>query len=165
MRRVMRRGPRVTRIYVSGRDTCYNGRRSKFTLISPVRKNLTEIVIDWNIPKHLARFVWTDHADGSTSVQVYPHDTITTTTGDESSPSPVPFFQPHSLPGASPRHFPYPPHGSTSSASTACSCSRRCRPARATRRNCRGRRRGTRFRGGRLVGGLLLGRLMFSSSR
>lgn len=29
---------RITRIYVSGRDTCYNGR------------------VNWNIPKHLARF-------------------------------------------------------------------------------------------------------------
>ncbi|KAL1411768.1 hypothetical protein Q8F55_002735 [Vanrija albida] len=44
---------RVTRIYVSQRDTCYNGRKN------------------WNIPKHLARFEWTDKPD-STTIKVFP---------------------------------------------------------------------------------------------
>ncbi|KAF4979879.1 hypothetical protein FZEAL_3990, partial [Fusarium zealandicum] len=61
-RRVRRKSPRITRIYVSQRDTCYNGRK-------------TDNILDWNVPKHLARFSWTDNPDGSTTVHVYPHDT------------------------------------------------------------------------------------------
>ncbi|PFH58720.1 hypothetical protein XA68_13318 [Ophiocordyceps unilateralis] len=67
------RNPRISRIYVSQRQTCHNGR------------------INWGCPKHLARFDWTFQPNGSVSVKVFPHDT----TGDvsESSPSAVPFFQ------------------------------------------------------------------------
>lgn len=45
---------------------------------------------DWNIPKHLAQFEWTE-SDGQTTVKVFPHDT----TGDitESSPAAKPWFQ------------------------------------------------------------------------
>lgn len=45
----------------------------------------------WNIPKHLAKFDWTDNQDGSVTVKVYPYDT----TGDvtESYPAELPFFQ------------------------------------------------------------------------
>jgi hypothetical protein len=52
-----RENVRITRIYVSQKYTCWNGRNN------------------WNIPKHLARFDWTDSWDGSTTVKVYPHDT------------------------------------------------------------------------------------------
>ncbi|KAI0391593.1 hypothetical protein F5Y17DRAFT_440000 [Xylariaceae sp. FL0594] len=64
---------RVSRIYVSQKYTAWNGR------------------INWNIPKHLARFDWTDNGAGVTTVKVYPYDT----TGDvaESAPAPKPWFQ------------------------------------------------------------------------
>ncbi|KAF4583242.1 acetoacetate decarboxylase (ADC) domain-containing protein [Ophiocordyceps camponoti-floridani] len=67
------RNPRISRIYVSQRQTCHNGR------------------INWGCPKHLARFDWTTTPDSTTTVKIYPHDT----TGDasESSPSSTPFFQ------------------------------------------------------------------------
>lgn len=52
---------------------------------------------DWNVPKHLARFDWTEEPNGAISVKVYPHD------GDasfsslavpiETHPSSEPFFQ------------------------------------------------------------------------
>ncbi|KAK8155744.1 hypothetical protein IWX90DRAFT_468000 [Phyllosticta citrichinensis] len=53
--------------------TCYNGRPN------------------WDIPKHLARFDWTDNADGSTTVKVFPYDTD----GDEGEfkPAVKPWFQ------------------------------------------------------------------------
>ncbi|KAK3335860.1 hypothetical protein B0T19DRAFT_407734 [Cercophora scortea] len=47
---------RITRIYVSQKHTCWNGRTN------------------WNIPKHLARFEWTENQDGSTHIKVFPHD-------------------------------------------------------------------------------------------
>ena len=50
----------------------------------------------WNLPKHLARFEWTDNPqDGSTHVKVFPHDTAGTPYYDpsESTPNTVPFFQ------------------------------------------------------------------------
>ncbi|KND92364.1 hypothetical protein TOPH_03041 [Tolypocladium ophioglossoides CBS 100239] len=67
------RNPRISRIYVSQKHTCFNGR------------------INWNCPKHLARFDWDFGPNDSVSVKVYPHDT----TGDvtESAPSTVPWFQ------------------------------------------------------------------------
>ncbi|KAK3935832.1 hypothetical protein QBC46DRAFT_396587 [Diplogelasinospora grovesii] len=52
-----KKGLKLTRIYVSQKHTCYNGRQN------------------WNIPKHLARFEWTDLPNGATRVQVYPPDT------------------------------------------------------------------------------------------
>ncbi|KAK3393336.1 hypothetical protein B0H63DRAFT_457988 [Podospora didyma] len=68
---------RVTRIYVSSKETCFNGRKV------------------WNIPKHLARFEWTtDPADGSQHVKVFPHDTHVPYDATESTPnSKTPFFQ------------------------------------------------------------------------
>lgn len=47
--------------------------------------------LDWNIPKHLARFDWEEAPDKSLTVRVYPHDT----SGDktEAMASPTPFFQ------------------------------------------------------------------------
>ncbi|CAE7034139.1 hypothetical protein P3342_007238 [Pyrenophora teres f. teres] len=64
---------RVSRIYVSQKYTCWNGRTN------------------WNIPKHLARFDWVEKGNGETTVKVYPHDT----TGDlsESKPAEKPWFQ------------------------------------------------------------------------
>ncbi|KAG7292787.1 hypothetical protein NEMBOFW57_002830 [Staphylotrichum longicolle] len=47
---------RVTRIYVSQKYTCWNGRKT------------------WNLPKHLAHFDWTDHPDGTSEIKVFPHD-------------------------------------------------------------------------------------------
>ncbi|EUC39830.1 hypothetical protein COCMIDRAFT_110435 [Bipolaris oryzae ATCC 44560] len=78
-----RKNVRVSRIYVSQKYTCWNGRTN------------------WNIPKHLARFDWAEGTDGKTSVKIYPHDT----TGDpsESKPAEKPWFQatfkPSLLPG------------------------------------------------------------------
>ncbi|KAI4161238.1 MAG: hypothetical protein LQ342_005029 [Letrouitia transgressa] len=47
----------ITRIYVSQRDTCYNGRKN------------------WNIPKHLARFEYTNSISSPPfSVSLFPHD-------------------------------------------------------------------------------------------
>lgn len=73
-KRETRRGPRISRIYVSQKHTCYNGR------------------LNWNVPKHLARFHWTDGPDGSTSVKVFPHDTHPENV-NEATASPEPFFQ------------------------------------------------------------------------
>ncbi|KAI1814686.1 hypothetical protein GGS20DRAFT_398722 [Poronia punctata] len=72
-RRKKKKATRISRIYVSQKYTCWNGRTN------------------WNIPKHLARFEWDELSDGATRVRVYPHDT----TGDPSEPRPsdVPFFQ------------------------------------------------------------------------
>ncbi|ORY60285.1 uncharacterized protein BCR38DRAFT_349990 [Pseudomassariella vexata] len=70
---VTKKAARITRIYVSQKYTCWNGRKN------------------WNIPKHLAQFEFRDLPDGSTNVKVYPHDT----TGDptEANPNHTPFFQ------------------------------------------------------------------------
>lgn len=55
---------RITRIYVSQRNTTWNGRTSECTSGS--------LTPDWNIPKHLARFDFQEHADGSADCKVYP---------------------------------------------------------------------------------------------
>ncbi|CAI0642771.1 unnamed protein product [Colletotrichum noveboracense] len=72
-KRVKKKNARITRIYVSQKQTCWNGRKN------------------WNIPKHLAAFDWKYDVDGSTHVKVFPHDT----TGDlkEASASTTPLFQ------------------------------------------------------------------------
>ncbi|GJC92510.1 hypothetical protein ColKHC_01336 [Colletotrichum higginsianum] len=53
--------------------------------------NRTDGSGDWNIPKHLARFDWTESDLGKTTVKIYPYDT----TGDpsESAPAEKPWFQ------------------------------------------------------------------------
>ncbi|KAJ8131355.1 hypothetical protein O1611_g2271 [Lasiodiplodia mahajangana] len=71
---------RVTRIYVSQKNTCWNGRNN------------------WNIPKHLARFEWEGLPGGKTRVRVYPYDTAVPSGSNdgavsESSPSEKYFFQ------------------------------------------------------------------------
>ncbi|CAJ2501259.1 Uu.00g041120.m01.CDS01 [Anthostomella pinea] len=73
VRRTTKKNARITRIYVSQKYTCWNGRTN------------------WNIPKHLAKFEWGELTDGSTSVKVYPHDT----SGDvsEAQASDRPLFQ------------------------------------------------------------------------
>lgn len=48
-------------------------------------------MVDWNIPKHLARFDFNDLPDGSTKVSVYPHDTSDDLA--EARASENPFFQ------------------------------------------------------------------------
>ncbi|KAI1333199.1 hypothetical protein F5Y16DRAFT_355069 [Xylariaceae sp. FL0255] len=72
-KRKTKRNARISRIYVSQKYTCWNGRTN------------------WNIPKHLARFEFEELAGGTTRVHVYPNDTA----GDasESRPNSVPFFQ------------------------------------------------------------------------
>ncbi|KAI0187794.1 hypothetical protein F4808DRAFT_468389 [Astrocystis sublimbata] len=72
-RRKTKKNARISRIYVSQKYTCWNGRKN------------------WNIPKHLARFEWDELDGGAKGVRVYPHDT----TGDpsESRANNVPLFQ------------------------------------------------------------------------
>ncbi|KAH9888299.1 hypothetical protein F4778DRAFT_755864 [Xylariomycetidae sp. FL2044] len=87
-RRKTKKAPRITRIYVSQKYTCWNGRKN------------------WNIPKHLAKFEWEDLPDGSTKVKVYPHDETgsNNNSGDDATtetlhtPSPRPLFQATFLP-------------------------------------------------------------------
>jgi len=63
---------RVSRIYVSQKATCYNGR------------------LHWNIPKHLAKFSFTSPSLGTTKVEVFPHDTSNDPLG--ATPSHKAFF-------------------------------------------------------------------------
>ncbi|EEY16277.1 conserved hypothetical protein [Verticillium alfalfae VaMs.102] len=77
-KRVKKRNARITRIYVSQRQTCWNGRKN------------------WNIPKHLAAFDWQDHQDGSTTIKVYPHDTEPVISGVDATlaqPTPAPLVR------------------------------------------------------------------------
>ncbi|CCT71185.1 uncharacterized protein FFUJ_08765 [Fusarium fujikuroi IMI 58289] len=76
-RKVKGKGVKITRIYVSHKHTCYNGRKN------------------WNVPKHLAKFDWINNSNGSTTVKVYPHDTLPTDSAspESASPDPTPFFQ------------------------------------------------------------------------
>ncbi|KAK4200041.1 hypothetical protein QBC40DRAFT_226474 [Triangularia verruculosa] len=72
---------RITRIYVSQKYTCWNGRKL------------------WNLPKHLARFEWSTPDPSNPQVQtlrVYPHDHSppgVPYNATESSPSTTPFFK------------------------------------------------------------------------
>jgi len=68
----IRHNVRGSRFYVSQKYTTWNGR------------------VNWNIPKHLAQFNWTENDDGSTSVSIYPFDTDNQPS--ESFPSTLPFF-------------------------------------------------------------------------
>ncbi|EQL01217.1 hypothetical protein OCS_03072 [Ophiocordyceps sinensis CO18] len=79
--------PRISRIYVSQKQSCYNGR------------------INWGCPKHLARFDWHMGPNDSVTVKVYPHDT----SGDaaESRPSAAPFFRASFAPVAYAPSFPF----------------------------------------------------------
>ncbi|PKS09644.1 hypothetical protein jhhlp_004263 [Lomentospora prolificans] len=81
-KRVTKRNARITRIYVSQKYTCWNGR------------------INWNIPKHLASFEWhTDPSTSTTMVKVYPHDMAVpagntrSIDASEATASKIPFFQ------------------------------------------------------------------------
>jgi hypothetical protein len=113
------RNPKITRIYVSTPNSCFNGRTSKFNhsfhlfflyFLWPMERtpgplslssfssyqivrqtNKTNTLSDWNTPKHLAKFVWDHRPDGSTTIKIYPHDDPSNP--DESHPSSVPFFQ------------------------------------------------------------------------
>ncbi|KAF5562511.1 hypothetical protein FNAPI_3158 [Fusarium napiforme] len=64
---------------------------SRYLLSSPTNKGY----LDWNVPKHLAKFDWTDNSNGSTTVKIYPHDTLPTdsASSESASPDPTPFFQ------------------------------------------------------------------------
>ncbi|OAA37886.1 hypothetical protein NOR_06963 [Metarhizium rileyi] len=75
-RRAGNPNPRISRIYVSQKHSCYNGR------------------LNWNTPKHLARFDWDMGPDDSITVKIYPHDTDDDDGDDtESAASARPFFQ------------------------------------------------------------------------
>lgn len=69
----VKKGLRCSRIYVSQKDTCWNGR------------------MNWNIPKHLAKFDFTTLPNGSTSIAVYPNDV--SGLSNESVVSKQPFFK------------------------------------------------------------------------
>ncbi|PHH79719.1 hypothetical protein CDD80_3962 [Ophiocordyceps camponoti-rufipedis] len=47
--------------------------------------------VDWNIPKHLAKFEWERNHDGSQTVKVFPHDT--SADSSEANPSVRPLFR------------------------------------------------------------------------
>ncbi len=50
--------------------------------------------IDWNIPKHLARFDWKQLPNGAMQLRVFPYDTAGEAgEAGESRPSDTPFFQ------------------------------------------------------------------------
>ncbi|KAK8013848.1 hypothetical protein PG990_007144 [Apiospora arundinis] len=86
-RQTERLNPSITRIYVSQKYTAKNGR------------------LNWNIPKHLAKFDWTESADGSTTVKVYPFDTAGAGPTRRASPAPRPCPFPndlHARPGGLP---------------------------------------------------------------
>ncbi|KAK8068734.1 hypothetical protein PG994_005350 [Apiospora phragmitis] len=85
-----RLNPSITRIYVSQRYTAKNGRMIN-AVVFGANDASPPLPIDWNIPKHLAKFDWTEDENGSTTVKVYPFDTM----GDaaESGPAGLPFFQ------------------------------------------------------------------------
>ena len=84
--------PRITRMYVSQRETCYNGRTStKTKILVPITKHANLKYLDWNYPQHLATFNWTTNTDTSTTIEIYPHDTRHSSS--ESTPSSIPFFK------------------------------------------------------------------------
>ncbi|KAK7733679.1 hypothetical protein SLS53_008146 [Cytospora paraplurivora] len=68
---VERKSPRATRLFVSQKQTLFNGR------------------FNWNIPKHLARFEWADLSNGAQQVKVFPFDDDQ----DEASASLTPLVQ------------------------------------------------------------------------
>ncbi|KAG9247995.1 hypothetical protein BJ878DRAFT_572725 [Calycina marina] len=68
------RGPRITRIYVSQKYTCWNGRTH------------------WNIPKHLACFTFTGHADKGMTISVTPLDENTTAPYFSATFKPIPYL-------------------------------------------------------------------------
>jgi hypothetical protein len=63
---------RITRIYVSQVGTCWNGRKSMSHGLSRNTTSLT--CLDWNIPKHLAKFEFKELPDNSVSISVYPRE-------------------------------------------------------------------------------------------
>lgn len=63
------------------------------------------LLLDWNAPKHLAKFVWDHSPDGSTTIKIYPHDDPSNP--DESRPSAVPLFQTTFKPMRLVPRFPY----------------------------------------------------------
>src|SRR5688572_7952938 len=64
---------------------------SNFARIYHITSRRANLGSDWNIPKHLARFDWTEGKWGEMTVKVYPHDT--TGDPDESTASEKPWFQ------------------------------------------------------------------------
>lgn len=98
---VERENMRISRIYVSQKHTLFNGRHSECNVVSAashlspppslkldLARRLT-LRADWNIPKHLAHFVWEDLPNGATQVKVFPRDTD----GGEAAAEPTPLFK------------------------------------------------------------------------
>lgn len=61
---------RMTAIYTDTRSGCYNARKSELCE-GHLRAMLT--FADCNFPKHMAKFDWKDHADGTTTIAVFPY--------------------------------------------------------------------------------------------
>ncbi|OLN86687.1 hypothetical protein CCHL11_03876 [Colletotrichum chlorophyti] len=72
-RRKEKSNMRITRIYVSQKTSCWNGRK------------------DWGTPKHLARFEFNEKSDGAMEIKVFPHDT--TSDPREATPDNEAFFR------------------------------------------------------------------------
>lgn len=81
---------RLTRIYVSQERTCWNGRTSK-KIDHHNELQGTDIIPDWNIPKHIARFEFKQLSNGGVFISVFPLQSDIS--GVESKPSGTPFFQ------------------------------------------------------------------------
>ena len=63
------------------------------------------MLTDWNIPKHLARFEWEESPHGPTRVKVFPHDPVSSSSGE--TPSDRPLFQATFQPISFLPHFPF----------------------------------------------------------
>ncbi|KAI4197885.1 MAG: hypothetical protein LQ350_005644 [Teloschistes chrysophthalmus] len=87
--------PRITRIYVSQRDTTYNG----MTNLQVSRLIITRLMAigrkNWNIPKHIARFKFTgDFSTPPFTVQLFPEDPTIDTPFFTASLQPLGFWTP-----------------------------------------------------------------------
>lgn len=71
--RIEKQNLKVSRIYVSDKKTCWNGRKN------------------WNIPKHLARFEFRDLPGKGVEIKVFPNDIEGSET--DAAPSSRPFFE------------------------------------------------------------------------
>jgi hypothetical protein len=68
---VKKKKMRVTRIYDSQKDTCWNGRTSKYIHSAGSSKFARLMpVSDWNILKHLARFTFSKISDNAIAIAV-----------------------------------------------------------------------------------------------
>ncbi|KAF6814793.1 hypothetical protein CMUS01_12567 [Colletotrichum musicola] len=89
-KRKEKRNMRISRIYVSQKTACWNGRKGEES-IHYLRLPSANETPDWNTPKHLARFEFNELPGGATEIKIFAHDT----TGDvrEATADKKPFFQ------------------------------------------------------------------------